>query len=251
MLYSHEYQSIIQAFYESKDNNEIQDVLEHLTYFLGFRHFAIGNHVDLLNPPPTAFGISNYTPDWLSEVFHEQYYMDDPIHFLCNGRHAGFTWPDPHLLKRLNERHRYILERGALRNFRAGYTVPVFYPGEFSGSCTFATPLSGDIPHEVLPAAFYAASHAFEAMRRLARMTAGLSIDPPPQITNRQRELVLLMGQGKTYAEMGMILGISGATAHQHCKTVFRSYGNIQRCNLIARVLFDGVASYPEMLRKQ
>ena len=49
---------------------------------------------------------------------------------------------------------------------------------------------------------------------------------------------------------MGDILGISGATAHQHCKAVFRSYGNIQRCNLIARVLFDGLASFPEMLRK-
>jgi len=46
-------------------------------------------------------------------------------------------------------------------------------------------------------------------------------------------------------------LGISRETAHQHCKVVFRAYGNIQRCNLIARVLFDGIASFPEMLRKQ
>ena len=50
---------------------------------------------------------------------------------------------------------------------------------------------------------------------------------------------------------MGMILGISRETAHQHCKLVFRAYGNIQRCNLIARVLYDGIASFPEMLRKQ
>jgi DNA-binding CsgD family transcriptional regulator len=232
MLHSQEYQSIIEAFYDANDSQEIQGVLEHLTYFLGFRHFAIGHHVDLLSPPSTSFGISNYTPGWLSEVFHEGYYMDDPIHFLCNGRNTGFIWPDPHLLNRLNERHRHILERGALRNFRAGYTIPVHLPGEYSGSCTFA------------------ASHAFEAMRRQARMAAGLSVASPPEITPRQREVVLLLGQGKSYAEMGDILGISGATAHQHCKAVFRSYGNIQRCNLIARVLFDGLASFPEMLRK-
>jgi len=250
MLHSQEYQSIIEAFYDAKDSQDIQGVLEHLTYFLGFRHFAIGHHVDLLNPPSTSFGVSNYTPDWLSEVFHEGYYMDDPIHFLCNGRNTGFIWPDPHLLNRLNERHRHILERGALRNFRAGYTIPVHLPGEYSGSCTFAAPLSGNISREVLPAAFFAASHAFEAMRRQARMAAGLSVEPPPQVTARQREVVLLLGQGKSYAEMGDILGISGATAHQHCKAVFRSYGNIQRCNLIARVLFDGLASFPEMLRK-
>ena len=54
MLHSQEYQSIIEAFYEAKDSQEIQGVLEHLTYFLGFRHFAIGHHVDLLNPPSTS-----------------------------------------------------------------------------------------------------------------------------------------------------------------------------------------------------
>ena len=102
-----------------------------------------------------------------------------------------------------------------------------------------------------MPAAFFAASHAFEAIRRLARTAAGLGLEPPPQFTDRQREVILLMGQGKTYAEMGMILGISRETAHQHCKLVFRAYGNIQRCNLIARVLYDGIASFPEMLRKQ
>ena len=251
MIQSQEFQSIIQAFYDAKDEQGIYETFDHLTYFLGFKYFAIGHHVDLLNPPIASFGISNYSSGWLSEVFHERYFMDDPIHFLCKGRHAGFAWPDSHMLNKLNERHRHILERGALRNFQSGYTIPVHLPGEYSGSCTFATPTSGTIAHNVLPAAFFAASHAFEAIRRLARTAAGLGMEPPPQFTDRQREVILLMGQGKTYAEMGMILGISRETAHQHCKLVFRAYGNIQRCNLIARVLFDGIASFPEMLRKQ
>ena len=93
MIQSQEFQSIIQAFYDAKDEQGIYETFDHLTYFLGFKYFAIGHHVDLLNPPIASFGISNYSSGWLNEVFHERYFMDDPIHFLCNGRHAGFAWP--------------------------------------------------------------------------------------------------------------------------------------------------------------
>lgn len=56
-MHSQEFQSIIQALYGAKDDQRIYEAFDHLTYFLGFRHFAIGHHIDLLNPPIASFGI--------------------------------------------------------------------------------------------------------------------------------------------------------------------------------------------------
>lgn len=248
MLYDHEFQEIVKNLTEVTEKDEIYNALDHLTHFLGFKYFAIGHHVDLIHPPMASFGISNYCPHWLSEVYHEGYYNDDPIHFLCTGRNAGFVWPDPAIMEKLSEKHRFILERGAQRDFRMGYTIPVHVPGEYSGSCTFVAASDETIRPHALPIAYYAASFAFEAIRRFVRKTSGLEANSLPKLTAREREMLILMGQGKSYAEMGEIAGISRETAHQHCKNLLRSYGNIQRCNLIARALFNGHASFPEML---
>jgi LuxR family quorum-sensing system transcriptional regulator CciR len=68
-----------------------------------------------------------------------------------------------------------------------------------------------------------------------------------PILTERQRDALVLIARGKVDVEIGMLLGISPATAHEHVENLRRAYGNPQRAFLVARALFDGQISYREV----
>lgn len=243
-----DYKQVVSILGETSDDNRVYEALERLTFVLGFDRFAISHHVDLLHPPIGAYGLTNYDSDWLNEIISGQYFLDDPVQISCDGRNTGFLWPNPRMLETLTPRQRYIFEQGAKRNLRGGYTVPMHLPGEYAGSCTFATSRLDTVPSEAMPAAFFAVSFAFEAMRRVVRLRAGLELPAPPKLKPREREVLILLGRGKTYGEIADILHLSEHTTHEYAKRIMRAYGNIQRNNLIARALFDGIVTYPELL---
>ncbi|WJM25884.1 LuxR family transcriptional regulator [Novosphingobium resinovorum] len=248
MINRKDYKQAISVLGETSDANAVYEAMDRLTRVLGFERYAISHHVDLLHPPAGAYGLTDYESDWLNEIVTEQYYLDDPIQRLCDRRNCGFLWPDPASLLSLTPRQRHILDQGAKHNLRGGYTVPMYLPGEYAGSCTFATAHPEALAPNALPSAFFAASFAFEAIRRIARLRSGLALPTPPGLRRRERQVLILMGRGKTYREIGEILGLSAHTAHEYAKRILLAYGNIHRNNLIARALFDGIVTYPELL---
>lgn len=248
MINREDYKQAVSVLGETSDPGKVFEAMDRLTCVLGFDRFAISHHVDLLHPPIGAYGLTNYESDWLSEIVTERYYLVDPIQSLCERRHSGFLWPDPAMLASLTRYQRSILEQGAKRGLRGGYTVPMYLPGEYAGSCTFAMARPDTLAPNAMPSAFFAASIAFEAIRRIARLRTGLELAAPPNLKPRERQVLILMGRGKTYREIGYILSLSEHTAHEYAKRVMLAYGNIHRNNLIARALFDGIVTYPELL---
>jgi LuxR family transcriptional regulator, quorum-sensing system regulator CciR len=71
-----------------------------------------------------------------------------------------------------------------------------------------------------------------------------------PELRPRELEALILVGRGKTDAEIGQILGVSGFTAHKHVEGARRAYGNARRAFMIVRALFDGQISFANLLRR-
>lgn len=241
----------IDRFQQATDNDKLRDSLEDLTRHLGFRHFAMGHHVDLTRPPEDAISLTNYARDWTERAVDKGYFADDPIHAASTRTVVGFSWRDVGKLIHLTDRQRHILRQARrFGGLSTGYTVPVHLPGEYRGTCSFGAPNSRLLRRNALPFAQLCGAFAFEAARHIMRKRSGLTVEGPPSLTPRQQEALVLIGRGKTDREIGTILGVSRATAHEHVEGVRRAYGNAQRAYLIVRALFDGQISFTDLLRR-
>ena len=237
-------------FRTAKDENDLHEALARATKLLGFSQFAMGHHVDLSCPPEGALRISTYNDDWVSHGLDRGYFADDPIHLASEKSVGGFVWHEVGDIVRLTARHKQILAEAIGFCLGAGFTVPVHVPGEYQGTCSFAARSFDDVQDNALPIAQLCGTFAFEAARRIMRRKSKRDEDSIPELTPRQREALCLMGRGKGDIEIGDVLGISRATAHEHVESVRRAYGNALRPYLIARALFDCQVSFTDLLRR-
>jgi LuxR family quorum-sensing system transcriptional regulator CciR len=150
----------------------------------------------------------------------------------------------------LTARHKQILSEAVAFGLGTGFTVPAYIPGEYHGTCSFAAPSLDRLKRNALPMAQLCGTFAFEAARQIMRRRMKLDQEPLPDLRPREREALVLVGQGKTDAEIGQILGISRATAHGHVEGARRAYGNAQRAYMIVRALFDGQIAFTDLLRR-
>lgn len=244
-----ELNDILEAFCKAKNECVLQEALTRATTVLGFSAFAMGHHVDLSSAVTDAVRITSYNADWIDHLIERCYYAEDPIHLASTKRANGFSWSDVGDIIRLTPRHKQILTEAAGFGLSAGFTVPVHVPGEYHGSCSFAASSADHLHENSLPLAQLCGTFAFEAARRIMRARHQIQNQPVPDLTPRQLDALVLVGRGKTDGEIGDILGVSKATAHEHVEGARKAYGNAQRAFLIVRALFDGQIAFTDLLR--
>lgn len=249
MSVNFDFKAMIAGFLAARDESDLHGHLERSAVELGFDQFAMGHHVDLLGPPRDAIRLTNYHAGWIDQSLGEGYFTQDPVHLASTRTAMGFLWSDVPTMISMTERQNHILSAARHYGLCNGYTVPVHVPGEYRGTCSFGTRSTEGLRASALPFANLVGSYAFEAARRIMRMRAPVPVSAGavPALTDRQRDALVLIARGKADPEIGVLLGISAATAHEHVENVRRAYGNAQRPLLIARALFDGQISYMDV----
>ena len=247
-----DFKSALSRLLGSRSEDDLHLELERAAWDLGFTRFAMGHHVDLRSRPEDAIRLTNYDPLWISRSLGEGFFADDPVHRASMKTAGGFLWSDISTMIRLTSRQSKILAAARDYGLCEGYTVPVHVPGEYRGTCSFGAKSLDHLRPIALPLANMVGIWAFEAARRILR---GRQLEPAesrevPKLTERQRDSLVLVARGKADSEIGALLGISPATAHEHVENVRRAYGHAQRPYLIARALFDGQISFAEIFRR-
>ncbi|WP_313802650.1 helix-turn-helix transcriptional regulator [Sphingobium sp.] len=238
------------AFRSCRTESELHEALAKATRILGFDQFAMGHHVDITCPPQGAIRLTTYNKDWISHGAERGYFAEDPIHLASTKTVNGFLWRDVGQLIRLTPKHKQVLAEAGGFGLGAGFTVPVYIPGEYHGSCSFAARSLEGLHENALPIAQLCGTFAFEAARRIARRMLKFDEATMPNLRPRELDALILVGKGKTDAEIAQILGISRATAHEHVEGARRAYGHAQRAYMIVRALFDGQISFADLLRR-
>jgi LuxR family transcriptional regulator, quorum-sensing system regulator CciR len=144
-------------------------------------------------------------------------------------------------------RQRGILESARDEGIGEGFTVPINIPGEINGSCSFATRFGKTLPHNYLIFAQLLGSFAFQAARRLRQKVSPNTDSQMPRLTPRQRECVVLVGNGKTDWEIATILGLREDTVTKYLNAARERYGVARRMQLVVAAIYDGQISLGEL----
>jgi LuxR family quorum-sensing system transcriptional regulator CciR len=224
-------------------------LLDDATRQLGFEQFAMIHHVDLSGRPEDSIAIASYDAGWVETVIARKYFVDDPIIAASAKTAVGFLWSDVDKMIELSDRQKEILQTARKFGLNEGLTVPVHVPGEYGGSCSFGARSLEQLVVDALPRAQIVSAFSFEAARRLIRARRNeTSRAEVPRLTERQLDCVTLVALGKSDWEIGRILGISAATAHEHIEAARKRYGVNKRTQLVIRALFDGQITFSDIL---
>jgi LuxR family quorum-sensing system transcriptional regulator CciR len=245
-----DFDRIIMRLRDAREFHELEETMREVTRLLGFDQFALGHHVDLVRPPSNAIRLTNYDPSWINETLGESFFLDDPVHAVSAKIVRPFHWAELSDHIRVTDYHLKILSRARSFGLVDGITAPVHLPGEYEGSCSFATRDFSNVHPLGLALSHTAATFAFEGARRLMRLKDGKRADPVPDFTARQREMLILVGRGKTDAEIGDLMGVSARMAHKHVESGRLAYGNAQRTLMVIRAVFDGVITFADIFRR-
>lgn len=230
-----------------RDAGTLAMVLGEMTGRLGFGHFALTHHANILDVPRPMIRVHNYPAGWVDFFDRRRLGFSDPVHRASHKTSAGFRWTSiPDLIQMTPGDHR-LLEMAQDHGLTDGFTVPANIVGEATGSCSFACGPGRGLPADALLWAQFAGTAAFEAARRIW-LAGVVPPGPRPQLTDRQRDCLVWAARGKTAWEIGRILGISEETAVRHLKQARERYGVDKQTSLLIRALFDGIISFSDIL---
>jgi LuxR family quorum-sensing system transcriptional regulator CciR len=228
---------------------ELGEALACVARELGFDYFALTHHVDIRSAPQSAIRLHNYPSDWVEYYDSQGLGVSDPVHRASHVTSVGFAWCEIPKMIAMTPGDHQILLRGESQGIGNGFTVPANVPGESHGSCSFANPAGRPLREEDLPLAQLVGAFAFEAARRLWRVRSPHLL-APPKLTDRQRELLLLVARGKSDWEISRILGIEHGTVVRHLKHARERYGVGKRTMLAVQALFEGSISFSDVVKR-
>jgi LuxR family quorum-sensing system transcriptional regulator CciR len=228
---------------------QLHDVMCRATHALSFDHYALTQRAptgDL--PGPVRLG--NYPESWLPLLAGSALVGDDPVLLASERSLVPFVWDDLDAIVPLNDRQRAYMALAGRHGLANGYTVPIHVPGEGTGVVCFVVGEGRPLPKGTLPAAQYLACYAFEAARRIGRERARTG-QPPPRLTPRQRDCLVLAARGKSNWVAGQLLGLSAATVHKYLEAAKQRYGVASRTELVVRALYDGQLRFADIVYPQ
>jgi len=234
----------------ARDMPALRRLIDAFANELGFRHYAIIHHDDLRHDRPGLINLQNYPPVWADHFIQKRLYLEDPVVHASLRTNAAFSWSEVSDLISLTSRHREILSGGAREGLDRGITVPCFVPGEPTGSCTLAAPRRGLAIERYLSIAELVGAFSFQSARRLVSGNA-LMLPRLRKLTQRQRDCLVLAGQGKSSWDIAVLLGISPNTVARHFDAIREVYGLKTRTQLVVAALLDGQISMLELLPRQ
>jgi LuxR family quorum-sensing system transcriptional regulator CciR len=233
---------------ELQTEAELESLLEAISREMGFRFFALTHHLDIRAAARPVIRLHNYPAGWVEYFDDHKLGPSDPVHRASHMTTVGFAWSQLDRMIQLTPRDLAILELAGGNGIGDGYTIPAHVPGESNGSCSFATGAGQPLPREHLPTAHLIGAFAFEAARRLWRVRE--ATEPPPRLTDRQRDCLVWAARGKSDWEISRILGIGQETVVQHLKDARDRYGVSKRTQLAVHALFNGTISFLDVLKR-
>ncbi|WOH63853.1 autoinducer binding domain-containing protein [Bradyrhizobium sp. BWA-3-5] len=233
------FQEFIDAIQTASNLTEFERVATRLTQRLGFQRFA---YLRLTGDTPTL--ISSYPKSWTSRYFQLGYQQLDPVVRRARVEHALFSWGGEGSAPVGNREQRLFFDEAATFGIRSGITVPI--RGGFGRMAAFTLATDDrDVHPERLVADWkdlvqIAGLHFHVAVRPDVPSIGKLA---GSELTQRERQCLSWTAQGKTVADIAVLVQIAPRTVVFHLENARRKLGAASIAQCIAEALRRGLLS--------
>jgi LuxR family transcriptional activator of conjugal transfer of Ti plasmids len=236
-------ENVFQEFFDAIQTANSADAFERvatrLAQKLGFQRFA---YLRLAGETPLL--ISSYPKSWTSRYFQLGYHELDPVVRRARVERGLFSWGQGAAAQTGNREQRRFFDEAATFGIRSGITVPV--RGGFGRMAAF-TLATGD--REVDPERLVAEwddlvqlvglyFHTHVAVRLESAATAQQAAS---ELTQRERQCLAWTAQGKTVADIAVLVEIARRTVVFHLENARRKLGAASIAQCVAEALRRGL----------
>lgn len=245
----HEIDQFIDRLKRARTPKGLEQSLSDVTREMGFDVVTMFQHADLSRIDPgyrhmqrgELVGVTTAPVTWSEHYRDNNLVAVDPRVLACRRSLSPFLNDDIGQLIDIGSAQRDFVDRQRRAGIGDGFTVPVHFPGEPSGSCTFSTKCGRAIPTDNLAMAHWIGVSAFEAGRHmLADTRKRHALAEPRRLTERQLQCTVLVGRGLCESDIARRLGISAETVKRHLKEARSSYDVTKSVQLVTHALRDG-----------
>lgn len=204
---------------------------------LGIDTFSAGD-VDTAHRNRATFTVIDWPENWRKFYFSSGIIERDPLVEnlgLYDGR--PFTWADLRADRRLAQLGTEGLDLAAAAGWRDGLCVPLHRAGTHFGIVSI---VARDIIPDAHRQVMIPLCLAFHSVVGPLARRDGFAM-PPAGLSPREVEAVALVARGRTDAQIGEVLGISTATAHEHVERAKRRLETHTRAELAAVAVAFGI----------
>jgi LuxR family transcriptional activator of conjugal transfer of Ti plasmids len=235
------FQEFIDAIETAIDADAFERVANRVTQRLGFQRFA---YLRLTGEAPML--ISSYPKSWTSRYFQLGYQQLDPVVHRARLEHSLFSWGGDASPPAGNREQRRFFDEARTFGIRSGITVPIRAGFGRMAAFTLATGdrdvyperLVADWKDVVQLVGLY--FHTYVAVR-LVLPCAGQPAGS--ELTQRERQCLAWTAQGKTVADIAVLVEISPRTVVFHLENARRKLGAASIAQCVAEALRRGLLS--------
>ncbi|MCX7304357.1 MAG: autoinducer binding domain-containing protein [Hyphomicrobiales bacterium] len=223
------------------NEGDVDKVVEHFLRTIGlfgFEASAGGGWVGVGASRAHRFYFNSWPKAWLDVYLDKGFFDVDPMVIETRRRMSPFLWSEMREAQSFTVEGKLVIDAAKAYGWSEVMGVPIHGPAGYQGLVSMASlrPVPLDATKRALLHAMALAVHD----RAHASVGHGDSTRPPITLTPRETECIRWVAAGKTDAEIGIILGIAGATAHYHVEQVKKKAGTRSRSEAVALLVLAG-----------
>ena len=225
-----------------QDRQDLKSSLQKYLTVLGFDSYAFV----MWNPAAGARAslyLSSYRQRWIDRYLEMDYCRTDLVLAHAAAAFTPFLWSEITPARFLTPVQAQIFDEAGDVGLNSGGTVPVHGPGGARALLSVAN----DQPHKEFARHFRAVRHQLQIMSiSLHESQARLDRSQDDsgstfKLTPRELEILTWSANGKTTAEIAIILALSEATVVQHIKNACRKLDTLNKTQAVAVALMAGL----------
>lgn len=184
---------------------------------LGFERFIYYFNLDNVENSVRIY--CNLPDAWRDEYLSNNYSIIDPIHVRARGTMTPFYWGGEEFIRLLTKQQRKIYQTAKEYGIKSGYTVPIHAPNQSNGSLTFASNRITD-DMKLAVKLNYSRLHILAIYFHDLLHSESHFVQKNAVLTNRERECLILISNGKKYFSVAADMGVSTNTVQFHMKNI-------------------------------
>lgn len=207
------------AFHQATETADITRLIEQQTMTLGLEFYALYIRHPVPFTRPGIFIYSNYPKKWVRTWQKENFADTDPVIKYCQIPGRLLLWNDPVVTE-----GRRVFEAARAHGIHAGFSYSAMVKNRAVGILSMASGKSFEkieLTQESHLKLQYLTDLALEALQRVKDISMMVM---NMELTRRELEILKWTAEGKTSAEISLILSISENTVNFHQKNMQKRF---------------------------